>query len=306
MIRSRETIEKPLLSWQGQERFRSDSSTISAQRRSLKKYTSLLFCKSSSSLEKHDSPSRARNENTCLSSHPYNDTIHSFNLTDQTDKENQTRPSHNVSSITIFAKNHPRHSRKEVLLEKSTDFRRGSGGIKNYGLSNPVDSHNNHRRKSALCRDISSQPARAAKNSEVEEMLKELRALTRSAKIHKDHDEDVTFKTSPVKPKGVRELKRRSRRVTFSQPLVTSIMHRPYTNPEDLSNLFFDQDELDVLEAERLSQISEEQIECVATKIRDDFLVSVSFPRRHSRSYLNQKCYRKAGVLNQPSTKTEI
>ena len=71
--------------------------------------------------------------------------------------------------------------------------------------------------------------------------------------------------------------------VRFAHPLVTSLKFRPFTKPEDLPLLFFDQDDLDQLEADRNDRIPEEEFECIATPAGQRFQVSVSFPRRLSR-----------------------
>jgi len=84
--------------------------------------------------------------------------------------------------------------------------------------------------------------------------------------------------------------KEKRRGVRFSNPIVTSITLRPYTRREDIPKLFFDQDELDILEIDRENRIPEEQVECVASEINDDhFLVSVSFPKRMSRKQLREQ-----------------
>ena len=68
--------------------------------------------------------------------------------------------------------------------------------------------------------------------------------------------------------------------VRFAHPLVTSVKLRPFTKPEDLSLLFFDQGELTQLEADRNNSIPEEEFECIATPAGKPFQISISFPSR--------------------------
>ena len=75
--------------------------------------------------------------------------------------------------------------------------------------------------------------------------------------------------------------------VRFAHPIVTSQKNRPFTEPEDLPLLFFDQDDLEQLETDRNNSIPEEEFECVATPAGKK--VSVSFPRRLSRKEVQQR-----------------
>ena len=68
--------------------------------------------------------------------------------------------------------------------------------------------------------------------------------------------------------------------VRFAHPLVTSLKLRPFTKPEDLSLLFFDQGELRQLEADRNNSIPEEEFECIAAPAGKPFQISISFPSR--------------------------
>ena len=68
--------------------------------------------------------------------------------------------------------------------------------------------------------------------------------------------------------------------VRCAHPLVTSVKLRPFTKPEDLSLLFFDQGELTQLEADRNNSIPEEEFECIATPAGKPFQISISFPSR--------------------------
>lgn len=58
--------------------------------------------------------------------------------------------------------------------------------------------------------------------------------------------------------------RRRKRVVRFDYPPIKSLRECPRHNPEDLQNLFFTEEELDEIEADRLSTIAADDIEIVA------------------------------------------
>lgn len=251
--------------------------TINEHKQSLKKYTSLLFCKSSAYSEE---PPLSHSIGSNLSSHS-DDGIKSPNqnlsdyygnftheLANQRDKENQmSLSSHGaLSSNRILSKNKLGYSQRDVILKHNTNFHTGCEGSK---MNNIIA--------------LQQHPLR----HELKERSKKCFANCKRA---------------------YRTKKEKNLKVNFSDPLVTLTKHRPYTDPEDIPRLFFDQDELDTLEADRRGRLAEDQIECVANRLRDDILVSISFPnpKRLSRRELQQKKCRKAGLSVWPSMKAEI
>jgi len=251
-------------------------SKINEHKQSLKKYTSLLFCKLSAFSEE---PPLSHSIGSNLSSHSddgikspnqnFSDNygnIDTYELANQRDKENQmSLSSHDaLSSNRILSKNKLEYSQRDIILKQRTNFHTGCEGAKMKNLI-VVEQH----------------PLR----HELKERSKKCFANCKRA---------------------YRTKKEKNLRVKFSDPLVTSTKHRPYTDPEDIPRLFFDQDELDTLEADRRSRLAEDQIECVANGLQDDILVSISFPKRLSRKELQQKKCRKAGLSVWPSTKAEI
>ena len=76
--------------------------------------------------------------------------------------------------------------------------------------------------------------------------------------------------------------KKKKKSVRFTRPFVTSIQTRPKTDPQDIEELFFCEDELWELEKDRLSRIYEEQVECIAVESPESnrLYVSVAFPNR--------------------------
>lgn len=83
----------------------------------------------------------------------------------------------------------------------------------------------------------------------------------------------------PSLPKEEVPRRRPRRRVAFSHPLVTKVKHRPKTLPEEVSKLFFAEEELQMLEEDRENRLQEEQVECIATpSAQDPRCVAVAFP----------------------------
>lgn len=103
----------------------------------------------------------------------------------------------------------------------------------------------------------------SSSRTEIWELKRELKSLKRLA--------TMSSPTVPVKTRQV---------VRFAHPLVTALKHRPKTLPEEVSSLFFDQDELTTLEEEREARVYEEQVECVAISsgANNQLSISVSFP----------------------------
>jgi hypothetical protein len=100
-------------------------------------------------------------------------------------------------------------------------------------------------------------------DSGIRELQRELESLKRFSTL-----------SSPIVPEESRCV------VHFAHPLVTAVKQRPKTLPEEVSELFFDQDELIMLHEEREAQIFEEQVECIAmpSESNDELSISVSFP----------------------------
>jgi len=100
-------------------------------------------------------------------------------------------------------------------------------------------------------------------DSGIRELQRELESLKRFSTL-----------SSPIIPEESRCV------VHFAHPLVTAVKQRPKTLPEEVSELFFDQDELIMLHEEREAQIFEEQVECIAmpSESNDELSISVSFP----------------------------
>ena len=67
------------------------------------------------------------------------------------------------------------------------------------------------------------------------------------------------------------------KRVMFADPVVTAVRVRPLTDAKDVSNLFFDPGELDILSNDRANRVPDEQFECVATPTGQ---VSVFVPKK--------------------------
>lgn len=87
-----------------------------------------------------------------------------------------------------------------------------------------------------------------------------------------------SIKTHDEKPRQI---------VRFAHPLVTAVKQRPRTLPEDVPALFFDPNELVILEEDRLARLYEEQVECVAFGGDNEFQISVCFPVTRTRDKMS-------------------
>jgi hypothetical protein len=65
------------------------------------------------------------------------------------------------------------------------------------------------------------------------------------------------------------------------------VKQRPRTLPEDVPALFFDPNELVILEEDRLARLYEEQVECVAFGGDNEFQISVCFPVTRTRDKMS-------------------
>ena len=109
----------------------------------------------------------------------------------------------------------------------------------------------------------------SSSDNEIWELERELQSLKR-----------LSTMSSPAVPVNTRQV------VRFAHPLVTAVKQRPKTLPEEVSSLFFDQDELMILEEEREARVYEEQVECVAISsgANNELSISVSFPNTRMQS----------------------
>jgi hypothetical protein len=82
------------------------------------------------------------------------------------------------------------------------------------------------------------------------------------------------------------------RRVRFAAPLVTKIKHRPYTEPEEIAELFFVSKELDEYERDR-ETVEGDQFECSLAlhhpkRRHSPLAVTVQYKSRRNRDELDQ------------------